>query len=1056
MSFPSLSFAQTRSPHLTRARSTGDLGSRTKTGDRSSTRLEVASRRTAVPSRTRLNRQFVKQALRFSAVVPRPLLNQIEARFGAKVALALLETPHLQQHLRAEKPLDPDQLARLKQAAQRLGDLGSRPPDVLQFHADALLGRDIDLGNKTESIQQATGLMTQSIKAIETKLADAQAAVDTAKEAMVPIEQELQRLARAEIHCAEELGPLVERADRLRRETDRLQRQLGDMAEDDPARGDLEQRLRDTRAALTDNDEAQIPIRFQMGYIRQQRARQQEQLRPLLQKREAAEGALKREQIKWQPKLSTQREALADFREATRAMQAESTETPRDLETLHGFLGELEKVVDGDARASLADMRTVLKRALYQQVSHDFKRQITEQLAAFRKSGAGKAFSAEVHLGVGASVFGVEVASAKAGVSLEFSISTTDSTQVWESKSAKLSLGLKLGNDQIASVQTDAAGQIAGGTIFNSLEDFVAYHADDLLLALLAASPKDIGRTLDHVSGKRKVAQYQNLVDRNVRLLSPLQQRLIRRGVIRGGDRLVAPSRRKPVPGSFTNKNGTLSVGANLNVLPVGLSASGAGTKTRLDIRNRTALLAALQAEPSKIDSQKSKYFAVNFNGKMLSGKAGKAEMDRMLERLQTLREIQPPTPQSTREVAETRAAIQYALGALEMERQAYIDLVNQYDAGGPHTKGMRQVKHGMEKARGANGRAEMEKAFTVTFAALERLYQNSFPEGVRSEFDEPFFHEQLASIENGFSQPNMVMDHKKMRKNLTVATEKNLEISSMTGTFTVKLGDIGAMLGFRKMGASSDVSVSVTATEVVDKAKPETPTNRLDLTIKVKAGTDFRAVLSALKNAAPSKLAFDFDKPAFGFSEMSLSDWNFSLEANANLQVRLQQVEREDEHGVKQKEMVLQYVRLTAEKGLGGTTPDIAIPTGPVGNAKLSMGAKVKSKHQVFEHVGTKSLGYIAGKFNTWRSAGIQEEQWPAFAQDHKSEFRNLFHNLTDTKNHAGYELAKDLEAVGDEAFSRRILGAYRDYHRQPNEVHFALALDAFTRYLDRKAEGL
>ncbi len=1008
----------------------------------------VVSNRTTVLSATKLQRGAETQKLKFSGVVPNGLLSQIQVRFGNKAMLALLKTPLLQQHLKTNQPLDETQIAQFKAAAQRVGDLGDRSLDSLQFHADALLGHAVDLSDPRQSIQGAMSLVSRSIDKMHHTIEEQQQACAAQRDLAAPFEAKLQELAGAERHCAESLHPLIDQAASIRAEIQTLQQALAETDLEDLQRPVLTRAIEKKQDVLQRNAANQAPIRFQMGYIRQTRAQQQRFLAPIEQQFRTLHDALTHCRQELTPKIEQQQAALANFRKATATMTGASA----DLERLHAYLGDLESVLSGAERDSLADVRVYVKRGLYQAVADDFKRQLTEQLAAFRKSGAGKTFSAEIGLGVGAALFGVEVASAKLGVTLELSVSTTDTAQIWEGKAGKVSLGLKLGNDKIATVQTDGAAQMAGGKIFNSLEDFVSYHADDLLVSLLAASPKHLGQSVANLSGGRQVRRYEGLVARNVRLLSPLQQRLIRQGVLGKGDRLVTQPLGKPVPGSFTNKNVSLAAGANVNVLPVGLGLTLTGTHTRLDIASRKTLLTALKNDPGRIDQQKSKYFSVNLKGNLLAGKAGKAALDGLLQEAQQLRETQPMQPETRRQLTALRDQVQYALGALALERQSYTDLVNKYDLGGPHKKGMRSVKHSMEKARGANGRVEMEKAFTVTFAALNRVYQTAFAEGDRAEVVDPFFHEQLREIEAGFADPGMVLDLKQARKQLTAKEEKNLSINSLAGTFTVKIADLGGVVGLPKIGASGEVSVGVTTTQIVSQDTPDTPTNRLDLNIKVQAGMDYRAVLSAIKKAAPSKLQFDFDKPALGFSEMSLSDWNFSLSTAANLQFRFQEVAREQD-GVKKKELVLLYARLTKIDTFGGNTPDVGIPTGPVGNAKVSFGAKLKDTHQVFEHVGTKSLGYISGKFNTWRTAGIEKEQWPNFARDHKSEFRHLFHNFCEERGQARYELEKGLTDIGDEALRTRTLRAFSDFHQTPNNVNFAFALEAFTQYLDRKA---
>lgn len=1050
MSFPSLSSrphayapSTSRSNVLPKASSTATL---------SQSQHRVTPSRTTVTTATKLQRAADKQNLLFRGVMPGALLDKVQRRFGDKTLIALLQTPMMQKHLQTNQRLDETQLAQFKAAAQRIGDLGDRSLQALQFHADSLLGRTVDLSDHRQSIEAASRLVAGSINKMRQTIDAQLAACAAQRDLALPFVATLRKLAAAERQCADTLGPLVDEATAIRGKIQDLQQTLAATKADDPKHGVLTRALERLDQVLQRNQAKQAPIRFHMGAIRQERAEQERALAPIKQKYGEMQQALTDTRQALEPQIDRQRQALTDFRQATVAMRGATTAKPADLERLHEYFGDLAAALDGEPQSALDDMRVYVKRGLYQAVADDFKRQLTEQLAAFRKSGAGKTFSTEISLGVGAALFGVEVASAKVGVKLEFSVTTTDTTQIWEGKSGKLSLGLKLGNDKIATVQADGAGQLAGGKVFNSLEDFVSYHADDLLVTLLAASPKHLGQSVENLSGGRQVRRYEGLVARNVRMLSPLQQRLIRQGVLGKGDRLVTEPLGKPVPGSYTNKNVSLEVGANVNLLPVGLGLTLNGTHTRLDIDSRNTLFSALKDDPSRIDQQKAKYFSVNLGGKTFDGKAGKAALDNLLKQAQQLRETQPMLRETRAELAELREQVQYALGALSLERQSYTELVNKYDLGGPHKKGMRAVKHSMEKARGANGRVEMEKAFTVTFAALNRVYQATFAEGDRAEVVEPFFHEQLRDMAAGFADPGMVVDLNKARKQLTTKNETHLSINSLGGTFTAKIPDLTGVVGLPKTGASGEVSVGVTATAMVNQEKPDEPINRLDLNIKVQAGMDYRSVLSAIMQEAPTQLAFDFSKPALGFSEMSLSDWNFSLKTAANLQIRFEEVEREVD-GVKHKELVLLYARLTKIDTLGGNTPDVGIPTGAVGNAKLGFGAEYKDTHQVFEHVGTKSLGYISGKFNTWRKAGIEKAQWPAFAQDHKSEFRHLFHNFCDANGQARFELEKGLDEIADDGLRTRTLRAFSDFHHTPNNINFALALEAFTHYLDRKA---
>ena len=243
----------------------------------------------------------------------------------------------------------------------------------------------------------------------------------------------------------------------------------------------------------------------------------------------------------------------------------------------------------------------------------EFKTALNKQLDSLERGGSKQEIILGFELGVAAAhLVGVNV-----GVRYTFDASALDDTRILDRSTLTGSIDFVLGEDHIVRADLGASLSAGRGKLFENLDDFVDYHANDILPMLLGSAKKAHKNAAGIYKARKSDSTHAQLVaDR-----PKLQQQLIAQGVISPGDRLVVEDRRRSDYIGVSEKSGSLR--AQINALDDMLAGSFTVSNTHTEFRRHVSIQDAFRSNPELLAKEPERYFSVRTQGKNLTGSEG-------------------------------------------------------------------------------------------------------------------------------------------------------------------------------------------------------------------------------------------------------------------------------------------------------------------------------------------------------------------------------------------------------------------------------------------------
>ncbi|CAM2066374.1 USP domain-containing protein [Sulfidibacter corallicola] len=703
---------------------------------------------------------------------------------------------------------------------------------------------------------------------------------------------------------------------------------------------------------------------------------------------------------------------------------ADGRNTDLEYEVYERLLDRTEHLLDnhgqdlpGFHREVLEGVADQLRTAVRGLIIKDVMDQVQSELTVLERSGGSRTREASIEIGVGASMFGVDVGSASSKVTLKYHLETGDDTKVRETNSASLSLSLTLGNDKLASVGAGGSAGIGKGTTYPSLEDYVRSQAEKLL---------------DKHFPQASPARHQKF-----------QGQLKMLGVLSPGDRV---NLERQVPPNFVqtlSKNGKGSLALQI----LRFLNTTEGSKTKTTFTKSIGLQDALREQPDLLASANPNYFSVTWQGERHSKTDGQNLLNAVEYQLTALRGRQD-SPSKNLEMAAVREDLRQAMHHLEGEFDHFCHLAKPEEVGKSVLRQQRAAKREIKADRGARTTEAYLEGVIHTFTRLSQLYQMTFADHQSPETQDAGFARNLERFGKKLMMPPLDIKPSKLPSRKMVMQGTNDEVSN---TFQVKLW------------GSIEMSATVRFNHIENDANPDNDGDYIGLELAVSGGTSLMDILSGLEGSKNFKGFFeammghkeaesaglDFGKPVIDFSEVDSELFNMNLKAGAKIQMSF----IKSEEGYR-----LQYTRLSATEQRGIEVPSVPIPIAPGGDLRLGLAASSGSSRNLTERLGTDTLTYIQTKFNNWANDGeLDKGKWDQFVTSHRNQFSKIFQNIAYRDGNIRKEILANFRDMGQEHMDPEFDRAMRDFASNPRfEGAFDRAKAALTKYLMSQNERL
>ena len=674
------------------------------------------------------------------------------------------------------------------------------------------------------------------------------------------------------------------------------------------------------------------------------------------------------------------------------------------LADLGSILKEAAKLTTSElSRTTLELLRNHINAQILNRTKVRFEKELYRQLRLLEKGGSEKSFTVSFNIGAAASAVGIEAASFGAKIEFTFRVTGNDDTKIRVYYTIKPTLTFTAGDPKLLEGSLDAGGAHTDGRVFRNLEEFVAFHSNDLITTLMGTADN----ALKNVKGSSDARRAQNLHQKVTADRHLLSQRLAELGVIHPGDQVRVKQKEHVNYADFTQH--TVCTSAKLKALAGTVAAEVSCQKKKTNFTTRTNLLFMLRNNPDKAQPkhlsyisfwvpasprEKHEYEQLKKNiydglspqdsermddfkeedgiiSVRRSGDAAVQWMDNQASQLEKMRRTEENlnTPlkhqvHATKERLAIREALKKAIVDQHIERDMYYFTVNAMEGSvgeeAPQ-KSFHDIKHSMQRTYGAKDRGQFIAAHIYSFYHLHQLYKDTFLPLERPEEHDPIFHAALEkTIEPSLDKPELNLESSKhVRKSLTAS-------SSAQSTENTVSAELSFSIPKTSIGIFADIKHSVIGRNI----NPDNDGNYLTLALNINAGsTTAAAAMKGLQTVLAKK---PVNKGADSLPELTVAALADlipdmpSLEVAAGMRLECHLVKRH-------RGWRLQYIRLLSDDKLGGSTPDISIPAGAVGSLKLGAGASVSSAHNWGEQPGNNTLTYITSKYNGWKVGQMQ-----------------------------------------------------------------------------------
>ena len=676
----------------------------------------------------------------------------------------------------------------------------------------------------------------------------------------------------------------------------------------------------------------------------------------------------------------------------------------------------------------------------------EFKEQLKHQLKSLERGGSQQ----EIVIGFEMGVAAAHVVGVNAGIRYTFDATALDDTRIVDRSTVTGSIDLVLGDGHI--VRADLKGSVSGGAgkLFGSLDDFVDYHANDILPMLLGSGLKAPKNAKGIVTARKSDAK-QLQVTAN---LPQLEKGLIGQSILNPGDKLRAPGMSRPDYLTFTEKTGSLK--AQVSALEDMLSGSYTLSNTRTEFRKHSPIQDAFRSSPELLDKEPDRYFSVFTKGKNLTGAEGRqwiTSTATMLDNLKVEYQLSMDKDPARAEmlkgmIGQVRESLQEAMASLYAEYDHYSSAVNHHDSRDKEkavSSGVRDLKHNLEKNRGSNGRAEFLRSISATHAKLAKVYGNTFGPGLPPEVKDKETGRLLNRMEAEYRMPQFHLSDQQVKGTLSAVSTNKASRLNHVGEVKLKVPYTPLLL-----------SAAVRKEHIEGHFNNDMNGDYLNVSFRADAGANMAGILGSIQSGLPSALS---STGKVMFASSLPTDMNFGLDLAGQVEC----------HFIKSKvtgEYCLQYLRFSGEKGIGGSTPEIPVVAGPWGDVKVKAEAAMHSRSNVMEYVGNNTLTYFFTRYNGWadggktsmdvasaRQAGQGEkagaDYWDQFLHNNKSQVKKMMSNLIDPEKSISQEFTKRLADIGDEDFSSNIRTSLDNYKKNPTEENYKAALANFNEFM-------
>ncbi|MGY0220026.1 hypothetical protein ACWJJH_22025 [Endozoicomonadaceae bacterium StTr2] len=902
-------------------------------------------------------------------------LEAFAAKHGEKPLAVLLCAEGMKRRLEQACPLTEKEGLQLDKAAARLSDLvrEKRPDDVLEWWANALIGQDQDL-DETSTLLSLAGKTVGAVL----------------YETVEPLER---RQLLSEKRDLEKLQRLCQDADNIRRLSTRLQ----SMPQANSKRLMLEMELagyekeRQEIFQVYGYDPADPDLQFDFQ-------KQKSEIESELDEVDgdiAAMAALSQRQL---DKVAPEADGIQAQLDRLNQQDRVSLD---DLGKLYKSLGKMSACI-GDPR--LKQTVTMLKNQIRSQVLHELKQEFQQQfkksLSELERGGASRSFSINIELGAAVSVFGMHLADISAGLEYKFSVSANDDSRLVDLHKLSPRVSLVLGPKDVIAADAAVIGEFGDGKVFPNVDEFAAFHANDLLGVLLnqrkVAGSKGVYRARKADAAAKTATAEINRFEHELRRLK----------VIAPGDRLIGKLQRQPSYTELTSKAGTVTAG--MSALEGLMSAGVSASATRQKFTRRTDLVQTLRDNYGLVHALGTpQQFGVLLQGQYWPGELGdqklkQLEMERDEARRTLVTESMEVAWQDARQdLRELREQTKASIAALEAEYQAYIHAVNCYDSAPAESKPQLQLlKHRMELGRGAVGRGECLRAMMLTHARLAEVYLDTFTGEESPVTDDSGFFSELERIEAAYRTPQLNLNNEKHIRPCLMHASK-AKSTNLEGTGFVNLGVPYTPLRFGAVVKGNRIS---------GHPNPDNDGRYLNVSFKVGGVFKMSDLLSVCKGEIPfnsSSIEFNDDVPWFQFSDVDMGD--FGYQTTPGMQVEFNIIRTDT--GPR-----LQYIRVTQEKSDGLASPQIPLGEGPGVGLHLKLGGSRGQVDNRYEYIGNNTLTYLQTRYNGLTAGGKtsgDENLWQPFVKKNRKQLLSLLKNMAKPGTNAHQEMQVLLESM-------------------------------------------
>ena len=647
-------------------------------------------------------------------------------------------------------------------------------------------------------------------------------------------------------------------------------------------------------------------------------------------------------------------------------------------------------------------------------IREEFEASLRHQLRELEKGGSHRTITVSVGLGAGLAAYGIEGVSLDFGLEFSFKVAGADDTRIREFKVVNSSFRLTGGDEKLLSASATLGLKKSSGRVFRNLDDFVRFHANDLAPLLLSR----VENVVHNAKGMRQARKQQTLKHKVVADGDLLTKRLQEHGLLLPSQRIKVDTVQKPNYADFKRREH--SIKGAVSALGGVLEASLTATNTVTDFTTKTDLLATLKNNPAQfyakkpefisfwipvsnediqmrmrklwcrehgqkgqensvklsdlppeelsilrakvIDGKQFKYDSAGRKQKRISGTTG---IDWIKAQQKTLQATD--VPKATR--LDIREKCKQAILDQYSERDLYYYTLNAMDG---HTgvpseqrKRLTEAEKSFRKTFNARGRGEFIEAHTFTYFRLWMTYMMTFTDHETPAIDDALFYYPLEQfIEPTLTKPQVnLSDDKDIRGHLRIPAVATSSAKSLDGDFAVKVP-----------GTHIKGSVHGSYTRTEKNTNPDNDGEYMNLSFTLGAGGHLGKAVHAIGEHIKQKNLSGSRSPDIRFdlalSALDSADLDITAESDVKLELnfihRDRKLFRPDDQ---ERDWHLQYVRVTGSRSAGASTPGIGIPTGPVGELKLSFGAKVSGANNWYERVGNNTLTYIYTKYNGWKS---------------------------------------------------------------------------------------